>query len=58
MDISFTNGWVLGEEQWKRVVEAKGDWSKIGIILKTNSPVAGIQEYIKYERETSGTNAL
>jgi len=39
--------WILDEEKWKKLVQAKGDWSAIGIPVKTNSPVPEFDEYVK-----------
>jgi hypothetical protein len=44
---NFSGQWVLDEAQWKKLVQAKGDWSVIGIPVKTNSPVPGFENYVK-----------
>ena len=36
----------FGEEQWNKVVAAKGDFAVIGVHLKTNASVPGIEKYI------------
>jgi len=37
----------FGEAQWKEVVAAKGDFSKIGFQVNTNAPVAGFDAYVR-----------
>jgi hypothetical protein len=36
----------FGEDQWNKIVAAKGDFSVIGIHLITNSPVGGFDDYV------------
>jgi hypothetical protein len=48
---SFSDQWVLDEAQWKKLVAAKGNWSVIGIILRTNEPVPGFDAYVKGQRD-------
>ena len=38
--------WILDEAKWKKLVQSKGDWSAIGIPVKTNSPIPGFDEYV------------
>lgn len=44
---NFDGQWILDETKWNELVQAKGDWSAIGIPVKTNSPVPGFDEYVK-----------
>jgi hypothetical protein len=39
--------WIFDEAKWKRLVQAKGDWSAIGIPVNTNSPIEGFDDYVK-----------
>ncbi len=39
--------WILNEAQWKKLVQAKGDWSVLGIPVQTNSPVPSFDDYAK-----------
>jgi|ERR1041384_7378827 hypothetical protein len=43
----YGSGWELDETQWNQLVTAKGDWSVLGISLKTNDPVSGFDAYVK-----------
>jgi hypothetical protein len=43
--------WTFDETKWVSLLRAKGDWSAIGIPVKTNSPIVGFDEYVKGERE-------
>lgn len=43
----------FGEAEWNKIVAAKGDFSVIGIQLKTNAPVAGIENYIAAWKENT-----
>lgn len=43
--------WTFDEAKWAALLQAKGNWSAIGIPVKTNSPLAGFDEYVKGERE-------
>lgn len=45
------NGWILDEEQWSRLVAAQGDWSAVGISLRSNDPVPDFDEYVRAKRE-------
>jgi hypothetical protein len=40
------------EEKWAALLRAKGDWSAIGIPVKTNDPINGFDEYVKRNRES------
>ena len=33
--------WRFGVADWNKVVAAKGDFTQIGIVLKTNAPIPG-----------------
>lgn len=44
---TFAHQWVLDKAQWEKLVKAKGDWSILGIPIKTNAAVPGFDEYIK-----------
>jgi hypothetical protein len=46
----FSSDWKLSESQWNKVVAAKGDFSVVGIQLKTNQPVANWDAYVKAGR--------
>ena len=41
------NGWEFDEAKWKKLLQAKGDWSAIGINVRTNDPVVGFEDYVK-----------
>jgi hypothetical protein len=43
----YGRGWELDETQWSQLVAAKGNWSVLGISLKTNDPVPGFDAYVK-----------
>jgi hypothetical protein len=43
---TFTSSHTISENDWKKVIAAKGDFSVIGIHLITNSPVAGFDDYV------------
>jgi hypothetical protein len=51
VDVNFANECFLDEEQWKKLVASGGDWSKLGIPVKTNSPVPGFEAHVKAFRE-------
>src|SRR5207249_1865806 len=38
--------WVLGEGEWKSLVNSKGDWSIVKVPILTNAPVKGFDEYV------------
>lgn len=40
----------FGEEEWRKIVAAKGDFSVIGIPLNTNSPVPYFEDLVRAER--------
>jgi hypothetical protein len=42
---------IFGEEQWNKIVAAKGDFSVIGIHLITNSPIPGFDDYVHAGRK-------
>jgi hypothetical protein len=46
----FSGQWVLDESKWEKLVDAKGNWSAIGVDLKTNSPVSGFSDYVQQSR--------
>ncbi|MBI3876542.1 MAG: hypothetical protein HY300_11440 [Verrucomicrobia bacterium] len=39
--------WDLDETKWRKLVEAHGDWSAIGVPVKKGSPILGFDEYVK-----------
>ena len=43
----ISNQWILDEAKWKKLVQAKGDWSVLEIPVKTNSPVQDFDEYVR-----------
>ena len=43
--------WRLNEEEWKRLVKNKGDWSVVGVPIVINAPVKGFDEYARQGRE-------
>ena len=43
----------FGEVEWNRIIAAKGDFSVIGVHIKTNAPVAGIENYIAAWKENT-----
>ncbi|SRR5258706_3553861 len=49
-DTRFSRNWNFGEAKWKTLVSTKGDWSSIGIKVKTNSPVENFDYYVKHLR--------
>jgi hypothetical protein len=38
----------LSDEQWRKVVEAGGDFAAAGIPVKTNQPTPGVEDYKRY----------
>lgn len=51
---NFTTGvshmgghWKFGQKEWDQLYRAKGDFSVIGIVLRTNEPVKNVEAYIK-----------
>lgn len=40
----YSEDWVFDEDKWKKLLKSGGDWSQIGIAIKTN-PVAGFDSY-------------
>jgi hypothetical protein len=47
----FSNDWKFREDDWKKVVDANGDFSVIGIKMKTSEPLDGFDQYVKSVRE-------
>ena len=47
---NVSKDWKFDEIAWKKLVEAKGDWSAIDIPIKANEPVAGFEDYVKGQR--------
>ena len=43
----IAKNWVVDEVQWNQFVQANGDWSVIGITVRTNDPIPGFDEYVK-----------
>ena len=39
--------WIFDEAKWRKLVEAKGDWSVIGLPMKKDNPIPGFDEYVK-----------
>jgi len=39
--------WILDQTKWEELVRAKGDWSALGIPVRTNSPVPGFEDYVQ-----------
>jgi len=42
--------WIFDEAKWDKLVQSKGDWSLLGIPVKTNSPVPEFDAYVSLER--------
>lgn len=47
---TYSNDWSFDEARWKKLVGSDGDWSQIGIPLKTNA-VPGFDQFVKAVRE-------
>jgi hypothetical protein len=47
----FSNDWKFGLNDWKKVFDAKGDFSVIGIKTKNDAGIQGFDAYVKGERE-------
>jgi len=47
----FAGSWTFGLKEWKKVVEAGGDFSAVGIIIKKDQPVKSFDAYVKGQRE-------
>ena len=45
VDARMSNDYDISESEWRKLVTSKGDFSAIGITLKTNSPVSGFPAY-------------
>ena len=43
----------FGESEWEKIVAARGDFSVLGVILKTNSPVVGFDSYVNAWQENT-----
>ena len=43
--------WRLNENEWKWLVENKGDWSVVKVPILTNAPVKRFNEYVRQVRE-------
>jgi hypothetical protein len=43
----------FGEQEWNKVVAAKGDFSALGVQLKTNTAVEGVHRYISGWQENT-----
>jgi hypothetical protein len=37
----------FGKDKWKKIYEAKGDFSVIGVDLKTDAPVTNFEAYVR-----------
>jgi len=44
---SFSHQWIINETDWDKLVKAKGDWSALGIPVRTNDPVPDFDAYVK-----------
>jgi hypothetical protein len=47
---NYSGQWFFDEAKWKKLVEAKGDWSAIGLPVKKNSPVPGFDAFVRASR--------
>jgi hypothetical protein len=47
---SFSNDWKFGVDDWKKVVDAKGDFGVIGIKTRNDEPLEGFDAYVKAVR--------
>lgn len=43
----IANQWVFDEAKWRKLVEATGDWTAIGLSVKKDNPIPGFDEYVK-----------
>ena len=48
--VDISGQWIFDQTQWNKLVEAKGDWSVLGIPVKTNSPLPGFEEHVNRAR--------
>ena len=48
--VFYSDDWSFDETRWKKLVASGGDWSQIGISLKSNA-VPGFDQYEKAMRE-------
>jgi hypothetical protein len=46
----IAKSWVFNGAQWDKLVASKGDWSALGISVKTNSPIPDFDSYANAER--------
>jgi hypothetical protein len=46
---SYSNDWTFDEVRWKKLVASGGDWSQIGISIKSNA-VPGFDQHVKAMR--------
>lgn len=44
-ELRYGESWTITPEQWDSLVKAGGDFSSIGIALKTNEPLPGFEEH-------------
>jgi hypothetical protein len=42
----FSGRWEFDSKKWKQLVQARGDWSVLGIPVKKNDPVPRFEEYV------------
>ena len=49
VETSFLNEWKFSSEDWKKIIEANGDLSVIGIPIKHNDPVKNFDAYSSSE---------
>jgi hypothetical protein len=47
----FTKEWRFGRNDWKKVNDANGDFSVIGITIKKNQPVQHFEAYARGQKE-------
>jgi hypothetical protein len=52
----FVKGNIFGTEEWNKVIASKGDFSVIGIYIKTNAPVPRFDDYVRATR--AGRNVV
>ena len=47
VDASVANVWVINEEKWKKLFDAKGDWLAIDISVDLKNPMPEFENYVQ-----------
>jgi hypothetical protein len=47
-NVQYGDSRTFGLAEWKKLLEANGDFRVLGIEIKTNEPIKGFSDYSKY----------